>query len=385
MSPHSIREYAARLRPHYAFASRREKGRILNEVCRVTGYHRKAAIRLLHPPAKPSGRQKRTRGRLVQYGPPVAQALQRLWEASDYLGPKRLAPFLPELLRVLDRQGELRLPPRVGLALRTISPATIDRLLQPSRRRRPQSPYGRPPSVLFFRRQIPVRTFGEWRDVRPGALQADLVLHCGEMLTGFHLASLLMIDVATGWTVCRAVWGAGQGRVGGAIHHVAAHLPFPLQALHTDNGSEFINRGLLPWCRRHGVQFTRGRPGRKNDQAYAEQRIWTVIRRFVGYDRYRTRPAYDQSNRLYDLLGLYLNFFQPLSKVISKVRHGARVTKRYDRAQTPYQRLLTAGVLSPEQQEALEATYLRLNPVRLRQEIQETQARLWKLAAPSPR
>ncbi|MDR7480382.1 MAG: integrase, partial [Armatimonadota bacterium] len=141
----------------------------------------------------------------------------------------------------------------------------------------------------------------------------------------------------------------------------------------------------LPWCRRHGISFTRARPGRKNDQAYAEQRIWTVIRRFVGYDRYRTRPAYDQLNRLYELLGLYLNFFQPLSKVVSKLRHGARVTKRYDRAQTPYQRLLAAGSLSAEQREALEATYLGLNPVRLRKAIQETQARLWKLAEPSPR
>ncbi len=167
MSPHSIREYAARLRPHYVLAPRREKGRILDEVCCVTGYHRKSAIRLLQPPAQPSGPQKRPRGRPVQYGPPVAQALQRLWETSDYLGSKRLAPFLPELLRVLDRQGELRLPPRVGLALRSISPATIDRLLQPSRRRRPQSPYGRPPSVLLFRRQVPVRTFGEWRDDAP--------------------------------------------------------------------------------------------------------------------------------------------------------------------------------------------------------------------------
>ncbi|MDR7591660.1 MAG: transposase family protein [Armatimonadota bacterium] len=385
MSPQSIREYAARLRPPYALAARGEKSRILNEFCRVTGYHRKSAIRLLQPPLQPGGPRQRRRGRPVQYGPPVAQALQRLWETSDYLGSKRLAPFLPELLRVLERQGELRLPPRLGEALRTISPATIDRLLRPSRRRRPHSPSGRPPSVLFFRRPIPVRTFGEWRDVRPGALQADLVLHCGETLTGFSLASLLMIDVATGWTACRAVWGAGQERVGGAIHHIAAGLPFPLQALHTDNGREFINRGLLPWCRRHGISFTRGRPGRKNDQAYAEQRIWTVIRRFVGYDRYRTRPAYDQLNRLYELLGLYLNFFQPLSKVVSKLRHGARVTKRYDRAQTPYQRLLAAGSLSAEQREALEATYLGLNPVRLRKAIQETQARLWKLAEPSPR
>ncbi len=204
MSPRSIQEYAARLRPHYLLASPREKRRILSDVCRVTGYHRKSAIRLLRRTSVPRGHQ---RGRSPQYGPPVTQALRRLWEISDYLCSKRLAPFLPELLRVLERQGELRLAPAVRLALRTISPATIDRLLQPSRRTPPRSPYGRPPSVSLFRRQVPIRTFGEWRDVRPGALQADLVLHCGESLAGFHLASLLTIDVATGWTVCCAVWG----------------------------------------------------------------------------------------------------------------------------------------------------------------------------------
>jgi len=352
MSPRSIQEYAARLRPHYLLASPREKRRILSEVCRVTGYHRKSAIRLLRRTSMPRGHQ---RGRSRQYGPPVTQALRRLWEISDYLCSKRLAPFLPELLRVLERQGELRLAPAVRLALRTISPATIDRLLQPSRRTPPRSPYGRPPSVSLFRRQVPIRTFGEWRDVRPGALQADLVLHCGESLAGFHLASLLTIDVATGWTVCCAVWGAGQERVGGAIHRVHTSLPFPLEALHTDNGSEFINNRLLPWCRRHGISLTRGRPWRKNDQAYAEQRIWTVVRRFVGYDRYSSRAAYEQLGRLYDLLGLYINFFQPLSKIVSKVRRGARVTKRYDRAQTPYQRVITARVLTPEQQAALDA------------------------------
>lgn len=381
MSPRSIQEYAARLRPHYLRASPREKRRILDEVRRVTGYHRKSAIRLLHRTPGPPGKK---RGRPPKYGPLVSAPLRRLWEISDYLGSKRLAPFLPELLRVLERQGELRLTAGVRRALSTMSPATIDRRLQSSRRTRPRSPYGRPPSATLFRRQVPIRTFGEWRDVRPGALQADLVLHCGEYLMGFHLASLLTIDVATGWTVGRAVWGAGQERVGGAIHHVAASLPFPLQALHTDNGSEFINKRLLPWCRRQGIALTRGRPWRKNDQAYVEQRIWTVVRRFVGYDRYSSRAAYEQLGRLYELLGLYLNFFQPLSKVVSKIRHGARVTKRYDRAQTPYQRLIAAGILMPEQQAALDAQYLSLNPLHLRREIQETQTRLWKLAELPP-
>ena len=176
------------------------------------------------------------------------------------------------------------------------------------------------------------------------------------------------------------MWGKGYQRVGTGIHLIRQRLPMPLCELHTDNGGEFLNHLLVPWCRRESIYLTRGRPWRKNDQAYAEQKNWAIVRRLIGYDRYTTHAALAQLTALYRVLRLYWNFFQPLRKVIAKVRHGARVTKRYDRAQTPYQRLLASGVLTPDQRHALDTLYRSLNPVALRTQIQEHLRRLWQLA-----
>lgn len=377
MSPGSIREYATTLRPRYLAAARLDKERILTEFCRVTGYHRKSAIRLLRRPPRPS-RTRRGRPRL--YGPLVTQTLRQIWEASDYLCSKRLAPFLPELVRVLERHGELRLPSSLRTAVLTVSPPTIDRLLHPFRRpglRRPHSASSSSPSL---KAQVPIRTWGEWGHVRPGALQADLVAHCGESLDGFFLHSLVAVDVATAWTDCQVIWGKAYQRVVNSLDFVRRTLPFPLRELHTDNGGEFLNHILLPWCQRAGIRLTRGRPYRKNDQAHAEQRVWSAVRRLVGYDRYSSQAAFETLRHLYARLRLYVNFFQPTAKLKGKVRRGARIIKRYDRAQTPYRRLLGSGVLTKQQQTALDGVYQNLNPVRLRQEIQDALQALWKLA-----
>jgi hypothetical protein len=182
--------------------------------------------------------------------------------------------------------------------------------------------------------------------VERGSLQADLVLHCGESADGFFLTTLCALDVATAWTELQPVWGMDQQRVGSAMHHIRLSLPFRLKSLHTDNGSEFINHFLQSWCRREDIQFTRGRGYRKNDQAYVEQRNWLSVRRQVGYDRYSSRAAPALLQQIYPLLCLQLNFFRPVSKLVGKQRLGAKVIKRYDEPQTPYQRLLAAGVLS---------------------------------------
>lgn len=382
MTRRSIEEYAATIRPRYQTASRLEKARLLTEVCRVTGYHRKSTIRLLQRQPRPA---KRARGRPRRYGPDIVRVLRQVWEISDYLCSKRLAPFLPELARLLERQRELHLTPAIRIALSRISAATIDRLLKPHRPKGLRRPHTGSPSRHALRASVPVRTFGEWRHVRPGALQADRVVHCGERLHGFYLASLVAVDVATSWTECQAVWGQGYKRVGTAVHLVRQHLPFPLRELHTDNGGEFINRILVPWCRREGIRFTRGRAYRKNDQAYAEQKIWAVVRRLVGYDRYSSHQAHQALTRLYELLRLYVNFFQPIRKVIAKQRIGARTIKRYDFARTPFQRLLATAILEPQQRTALEERYLSLNPAHLRKEIDMTLRQLWKLADPKER
>ena len=181
-----------------------------------------------------------------------------------------------------------------------------------------------------------MRTWHEWAGVTPGALQGDLVLHCGESTAGQYCATLVAIDVATSWTELQALWNWHHRRITGAIQHIHRRLPFVLREWHSDNGSEFVNACLVGWCRHRGIRFTRGRPARKNDQAWVEQRNGLLVRRLVGYDRYRSRAAWLVRQRLYGRLRLQHNFFRPVRKLQSKQRVGSKVVKRYDAAQTPY-------------------------------------------------
>lgn len=374
MGPLAVREYTGAMRQRYQGAGKEEKGRLLDEFCAVTGYHRKAAVRVLR--RQQEGRPRR--GRPRRYGPAVAAALRPVWEASGQMGSKRLAPFLPELVTTLERHQEVALEPEVRARLVTMSASTIDRLLRPWRPRL-RRPYRPSSAEGTLRAQIPVRTFGEWHGVTAGSVQADLVLHCGQSTAGFYLATLVVVDVATGWTECEVVWGLGQDRVRGALDRVRRRLPFRLRELHTDNGSEFLNRVLYPYCQRFGIRMTRGRPYKKNDQAYVEQKNWSVVRRLVGYGRYSTQAAYQQVQRLYPVVSRHVNYFQPLAKLVSKERAGAKVTKRYDTPRTPYQRLREAGVLEEARRDSLERDYQRTNPVRLRSEMEGALMGLWRL------
>lgn len=363
MTRESIEEYAQAIRARYFKARKTERSKLLDEFCATTGYHRKAAIRLLRRSLQPPGRR---RGRPRVYGPAVTQALKLVWEASDYLSGKLLAPFLPTLVPLLERQGVLTLTDEVRTALLRLRPTTIDQRLKPYRRTGLRRPYSPSRAARSLQAQIPLRTFGEWADVVPGAVQADLVLHCGETTEGFFLTTLTTVDVASGWTECRVVWGKTQERVTAALHRVRMSLPMPLRELHTDNGSEFIDEQLYPYCQREGIKFTRGRPYKKNDQAYVEQKNWSAVRRLVGYDRYSTKAAYDLLVQYYAVHRLYVNFFRPVRKVTHKERVGAKVRKRYDTAATPYQRLLTLEVLESATQRKLALLYQHLNPVQLR-------------------
>ncbi len=378
MTPTSIQEYAEAVRPRYLAAKKKvEKGRILTEFCETTGYHRDSAIRLLrHPPASAGSR----RGRPRSYGLAVSQALKKVWEAANGICSKRLEPFIPELVAVLEMHGEIDLSPEVHSRLLAVKSATIDRLLKPYRQQALRRPYTQSRSTSAIKALVPVRTFGEWENVVPGSLQMDLVSHCGESTEGFYLTTLVGVDVATGWTECQGVWGKGKQRVRAAVHGVRKRLPFPLLEAHTDNGGEFLNDLLYPYCQQEGIRFTRGRPYKKNDQAYVEQKNWTLVRQFVGYDRFATKAAYELLEKLYRPLRLYVNFFQPLRKLTGKERVGAKVIKRYDLARTPYQRLLERGVLGEEKKAALEQLYRSLNPVKLRAEVEAGLEALWKLA-----
>jgi hypothetical protein len=364
----SIREYTEAVRQRYFAVSKAEKGRILEEFCATTGYHRKAAIRLIRRGLQPP---RTGRGRPEVYGSRVSYPLRVAWEASDQLCSKRLAPFLAELVPLLEAHGELELDAATRKLLLAVRPTTIDHLLRPFRRTGLRRPYQSSHSPLAIKSQVPIRTFGEWRGEQPGALQVDLVLHCGDQLVGHFLATLTAVDVATGWVECLAVDGTRQRYVARALYRIQQRLPFPLRSVHSDNGTEFLNHELLAFCRQEDLQFTRGRPYRKNDQAWVEQKNWSVVRRLVGYDRYSSAEALQRLELAYELVRSYVNLFQPVRKLVSKERVGARVTKRYDAAATPFQRVLASGQFRADQYDHWERRRRQINPYRLRHQIEE--------------
>jgi hypothetical protein len=378
----SIRELAAALHGRYLHTSKVDKGRLLDYFCEITGYHRKSAIRLLRHP--PKARSKRG-GRPKEYCAELAEALKVAWEATDRVCSKRLAPFLAELVPILERCQAVHLSDDIRAQLLRVSPSTIDRLLAPFRQRGGRHGLSTTRSVSALKKLIPIRTCADRKYAAAGHVEVDLAAHCGASGEGFFLNTLVAVDVATSWTECVAVWGKGQSRVGSAIHQLRGQLPFPLLGLHSDNGSEFINHHLWRYCQQHHIQFTRSRSYHKNDQAHVEQKNWSTVRRLVGYDRYSTKEAYHQLEYLYTLVRLHTNFFQPPCKLIRRERDGAKVHKRYDRAQTPYQRLLATAVLSKAQRKRLAMLYQALNPLQLRTQIDDALHSLWQMAQPDPR
>ncbi len=377
MTQAALSEYAAALRERYLAAGKKEKGRILDEFCRTSGLHRKAAIRLLRGRQRRGDAPRRRKGRPIRYGPEVMEPLRQVWEASDRLSGKLLVAVMKNLVDSLERHGELRLGPGLSEALCSMSAATIDRRLGCWRRGFGRQPRRQAPATTGLKAEIPIRTWSEWQDVRPGSAQADLVLHCGESTEGFYLTTLTMVDVATGWTERWPAWGTVMMRVRQAVQRAGMALPFPLRELHTDNGSEFINQTLHAWCKQHAIRFTRGRGYHKNDQAWVEQRNWLGVRRSVGYDRYNSQAAFQALQRLYPLLRLQLNFLRPVRKLVGKRRTGARVTKLYDAPRTPYQRLLESGVLDDANRERLETELRTINPANLQRRIEIALGRLW--------
>jgi hypothetical protein len=379
----SLREYGAVQRERYRKATRAEKGALLDEVVAVTGLHRKAAIRLLRrTPRAPAARSRAGRPRI--YGPAVATAVEVLWQATGHIGPHRLHPFVPELLDRLTRDGDLTLAPEVDKLVRRVSPATLGRLLTPARALRPPRGTTTTRVGTWLRHEIPIRTFTEWDDAGPGFFEVDLVAHCGSSTQGFYLCTLCAVDIATAWVEREAIWGKRHERVGGGVHRVRQRLPMPLLGLDSDNGSEFINQSLFDYCQQAGITFTRSRAWKKNDRAHVEQKNGAVVRQLIGYDRFASKAAYAQLARVYQLARLHVNFFQPVQKLVTKHRAGARVQRVYDRAQTPYQRLGASGVLTASTRQELETLYQRLNPLRLRRDLDAALDRLWALAAADP-
>jgi len=379
MSLQAKRELLLQASARYQAACYSQKTIILDEFIAATGYARKYAIRVLAQPTPPPvGAITRPRAR--RYGPAVQEALRVAWAAANGICGKRLVPFLPELVASLERHGHLQLTDEVRAQLLRLSPATADRLLRPARTAAgPRSRSTTKPGALL-KRQIPIRTFAGWDEAQPGFVEADLVAHCGQRAEGAFLYTLVLTDVATGWTECLPLLHRGQHAVIHALDRARQLLPFPLLGLDTDNGGEFLNEELLAYCRREQITFTRGRAYRKNDQCFVEQKNGVIVRQLVGYDRFEGEAAYRQLTEVYRAVRFYINFFQPSMKLRAKQRDGSRTRRHYDPAQTPYRRLLASGVLAPDTQQRLEALAHTLDPVRLLQQVETLLDALWRHA-----
>ena len=311
----------------YAVAGRAEKTRILDEFVAITGFHRKHAMCLLRCGATARRSEAKATRRL--YDEAVREAIVVLWEASDRICGKRLKALIPTLVEAMERHGHLKLGPEIRAAVLAMSAATIDRSLRKvreqagGRRRRRTVP---PPSV---RRSIPVRTFSDWEDPPPGFVEADLVAHSGPVTRGSFVQTLVVTDIATGWTECAPLLYREQTLLREVLGEIRRLLPFELLGFDTDNDSVFVNETVRDYCRDSGIVFTRCRPWRKNDQAFVEQKNGAIVRRIVGYRRLEGLEAAAALSRLYTTTRLFVNFFQPSFKLASKRREGARVRKRY--------------------------------------------------------
>ncbi len=375
MSGPSRQEVLRRCVDEYKESSWLEKGDQLDQFVKLTGYSRKYLISVLNIGDKPVVAVAR-RGRPHKYGEEATLALVQLWESSGCICSKRLVPFLPGLVDSLERFGHLRLASDVRGLVLNLSIATADRLLEPARSAQARGLSTTKPNRIL-RKQIPLRTHNGCDDIVTGFFEVDLVAHCGGRIAGSYLHTLDLTDIVTGWTECISLRDRQAETVLSGIMDVRARLPFELLGLDTDNGGEFINEILLNYCHTEKLVFTRSRAYKKNDQARIEERNGSVVRRLVGYDRFDGEEAGAALNDLYNVLRLHQNYYQPSLKLISKERDGGHVTKKYDRAKTPLQRLLDAGVLSEERAAAERAIFQALDPLHLLSELNRLQDYFW--------
>jgi hypothetical protein len=371
-------ELVAAVADRYARGDRGERGRLLDEFAAVTGYHRKHAMRLLRGWAGEPALGPRP-GRRI-YDDAAREALILVWEASDRICGKRLRPLLPILVEAMERHGHVQLAPEVRVGLLAMSAATIDRALRDIRRQTGTATRRRSAPSAAIRRSVPVRTFDDWDDPPPGFVEADLVAHSGPVARGSFVQTLVLTDIATGWTECAPLLVREQRLLTEVLGELRKLLPFPLLGLDTDNDSVFMNETVRDYCQQAGIEFTRCRPYRKNDQAWVEQKNGAVVRRAIGYRRFEGLEAAAALARLYAAMRLFVNFFQPSFKLASKARDGALVRKRYHPPATPCQRLMADPRTSEEVRHRVQELRSMLDPVRLLKEIRAVQQQLVDIA-----
>lgn len=385
-----IREVAKR----YQKSSKKQRGKILDEFTVLMSYNRTYASHILSNWGRKvylrrgdktvavifcEVRRKIKKHRQRHYDKEVVNVLRSIWMISDYLCGKRLAPLLKEIVPTLEKFREIKLDAKIRKKLLKISPATIDRVLRDDKKKLMLKSRARTKPGTLLKHQIPIRSFSEWDELKPGFAEIDLVGHDGGDAHGEFAYTLNLTDVCTGWAEMEAIRNRAQKWAFEAITNIEARLPFRLLGLDSDNDSAFINSHLQRYCEDRQITFTRSRPYRKNDNCFVEQKNYSIIRRAVGYLRYDTTEELQSLNELYRYLRLYVIFFQPVMKLKEKTRIGSRVKKRYDTAKTPYQRVLESKHIDSAIKRKLKRQYEKLNPADLKRNITKLQNKLMVL------
>ncbi len=350
----------------YIHAKKKEKSETLSSLVKTTGYSRKHLMEIL--PNPPKLRKRKLRIQKSKYLN-VLKPLRIIWAVSNYACGQRLEPMIPSLIAALRRHKELLVVPEERRLLLQISSATIDRLLTHERRKINIKGRSRTKPGSLLKHQIPIRTWRDWDNTTPGFMEIDSVHHCGTSLFGDYVYTLDTTDVSTGWNECCGHMGRGEYRTIKALDTIRRRLPFPLLGIDFDCGGEFVNWHLVRYCDRNHITYTRAREGISNDQPYIEQQNYSVVRRFVGYQRLDTQKQLESVNKIYRLLSDYQNFFQPVMRLKTKVRDGAKVTRKYDPPLTAYQRVLKRKDIPKETKKKLRIRYRKLNPKKLLLEI----------------
>lgn len=379
MSQRSKSEYFEIMYARYRQASKSEKQTLLDEVCRVCGYHRKYAIRKLNQVLRaPRPRAHAQRG--YTYSTQTLSILAAVWAAAGYPWSVRLKAVLPLWMPWIKKH--FRVTPEIEQQLCQISPRQIDRRLQGHKRKLRQRIYGRTKPGTLLKHQIPICTT-HWDVTTPGYLEIDLVAHSGKAASGTYIFSLNITDIFTGWVETRAVMGKGERGVVAALTEMFSQLPFPVKGIDSDNGGEFINAHLKRFCEAQAIQFTRGRPYKKDDNAHIEQKNWTHVRKVMGWERYDSPQALEAMNAFYaGPWRTMMNLFQPCVKLQKKVRKGSRLIRKYDAAQTPLDRL---QVCSPAQTALVSALHVQratCDPFALAKRIERQLEAIWDMANP---
>jgi hypothetical protein len=369
MSKISKREYLIEVKKKYWKADKKKKTQLLDDFCCFTKYNRKYALELLNKPLP--RKWKRYRKRVKYYNQPVVNALKVIWEASNNICGERLHTYIPDMMSKLIDCNELHISDEVKGKLLEISLATVKRIIRSDKTRSLIRIGGTTRPGTLLKHEIAIR-YGPWEEVDPGFFEMDTVANCGNTVAGEFIYNLNLIDIATGWSEQAAIWGKGERATLEQFKNIEGRLPFPVKGIDPDNGSEFINWHMHRHCQKKNINFTRSRPYHKNDNAHVEQKNWTAIRQLVGYDRL-DKP--EQLKILNDLYAhewrLYLNFFQPMMKITGRVKNTktGKSRKEYDKAKTPYQRVLEHPKISQETKVMLKQVYKDLNPLKLRTQI----------------